>query len=66
MHIPESRRRLPNARLMLAHCIRRWPNINPALGKRFVFAGVMCILSCDYEITQMAVNSRVEWGTIWW
>ena len=29
-------RRSPNARLTLAHHLRRWPNINPALGEHLV------------------------------
>ena len=32
--------RLPNAGLMLAHRLRRWPNIKPALGKGLSFRGV--------------------------
>ena len=28
---------------MLAHCLRRWPNIKPALGERLVFAGMYCL-----------------------
>ena len=30
---------LPNVGLMLAHRQRRWPNINPTLGRGLVFAG---------------------------
>ena len=31
--------RCPNAVLKSAHRLRRWPNINPALDQRMVFAG---------------------------
>ena len=31
--------RWPNARLMLAHRLRYWPNINTTLGQRLGFAG---------------------------
>ena len=34
---PENTRRSPNVGLMLAH---RWPNIEPTLGERLVFAGL--------------------------
>ena len=30
----------PNVGTMLAHRLRRWPNIVPTLGKRLVFAGI--------------------------
>ena len=36
---PVNMRRSPNVDLMLAHRLRRWPNIKSTLGKRFVFAG---------------------------
>ena len=36
---PANTTRLPNAGSMLAHRLRRWPIIDPALGKRVVFAG---------------------------
>ena len=37
-------RRWPNAGLMLAHCLQRWPSIKPALVQRFVFAGPLMSL----------------------
>ena len=33
-------RRRPNGGLMLAHRLRRWPSIRPALDQRLVFAGL--------------------------
>ena len=30
---------------MLAHRLRRWPNIEPSLGQRIVFAGMTCYCS---------------------
>ena len=36
---PVNMGRWPDAGLMLAHRLRRWPNINPALGERLVFGG---------------------------
>ena len=38
-HPPANTTRWPNAGLMLAHRLRRWANIKPALGQRVVFAG---------------------------
>ena len=32
--------RCPNVGLMLAHRLRRWPNIRPTLGQHLVFAGL--------------------------
>ena len=34
-------RRWPNAGLMFAHCLRRWPNISPVLGYRVVFGATL-------------------------
>ena len=34
-------RRRPNAGLMLAHRLRRWPNISPVLGYRVVFGAML-------------------------
>ena len=39
MCIPAITRRSANARLMLAHSLRRWANIKPALAERLVFSG---------------------------
>ena len=36
---PTNTRRWTNAGLMFAHCLRCWPNINPELIQRLVFAG---------------------------
>ena len=32
-----SQQTLPNGGLTLGHCLRRWPNINPALGESMEF-----------------------------
>ena len=32
---------MANIGLMLAHCLRRWQNIKPALGQRPVFTGLL-------------------------
>ena len=37
---PANTRRSPNADSMLVHRLRRWPNIESALGERLVFAGL--------------------------
>ena len=37
---PANTRRLPNAGLMLAQRLRRWPNIKPALGEYIVSVGL--------------------------
>ena len=34
--------RVPSKHETLAHRLRRWPNISPALGQRIVFAGLVC------------------------
>ena len=39
--IPANTRRRTNAVLMLAHCLRRWSNIKPALVQYPVFAGIV-------------------------
>ena len=40
-HLPRwTNKHWPNAGLMLVHRLRRWPNINPALGQRLLFAGM--------------------------
>ena len=36
---PANTRNSPNVVLMLAHRLRRWPNIKTALGESLVFAG---------------------------
>ena len=38
--IPANKKRRPNVRLMLAHRLRHWANINLTLGRRIVFAGM--------------------------
>ena len=40
VNIPANTTRWPNAGLMLAHRLRRWANISPALGQSVVFAGI--------------------------
>ena len=37
---PGNTKHSPNAVLMLAHRLRRWPNIETALGESLVFAGL--------------------------
>ena len=51
---PANTRRWSNAGLMLAHRLRRWANISPALGQRLVFTGnkyttVLWELFCSYK-----------------
>ena len=41
---PANTRRWTNAGLMLAHRLRRWPNISPALIQSFVSTGTVCLL----------------------
>ena len=41
MH-PENMSRLPSVALLLAHSLRRWPNSEPTLAQRLMFAG-MCL-----------------------
>ena len=41
---PANTRRLSNVGLMLGQRRRRWPNVKPALDKRFVFADVGVLL----------------------
>ena len=47
--VPADTTRWPNAGLMLAHRLRRWANINPALGQRVVFAGVKHVFGHKIE-----------------
>ena len=46
----------PNAASMLAHRLRRWPTIGPALGECLVFAGIVLhgftVLSAIFRIEQ--------------
>ena len=39
-YVPVNTERWSNGGSMLAHRLRRWPNIDPTLGQRLVFAGV--------------------------
>ena len=39
-YITGNTRRWPNDGLMLAHCLRRWPDIKPALDERIAFPGL--------------------------
>ena len=41
--IPANTRRWPSVGLMLDQRRRRWANINPALGQRPVFAGILLL-----------------------
>ena len=50
LHTQQTRRR-PNAGSMLAHRLRRWPSIKPALVQRLVFAGL--------RSTQSTQNIRI-------
>ena len=52
--IPANMRHWPNAGLIMAHHLRRWANIGPALGQCFVFAGIpLCyyLTVCSYQIS---------------
>ena len=42
---PANTKRSANVGLMLAHRLRRWPNIKPPLGQRLVFPGI--VSTCD-------------------
>ena len=58
---PENTRRLTNAGLMFAHCLRRRPNIKPALVKILVFVGnVRSTITCEVKhgggITFMSID----------
>ena len=58
--LPANTRRWTNAGPMLAHCLRRWPSIKPALVQRLMFAGLCSIAAGlvvlttggDYKLTQ--------------
>ena len=47
--------RWPSVGLMLAHRLRRWPNIKPALGQRLVFAG---ITTDDLAFSSASIRTR--------
>ena len=40
--ITKKSRRMHNVGLTLVHRLRRWPNVEPALGERFFFPGNDC------------------------
>ena len=43
MLYPSKHDTLNNVGLMLAHCLRRWPNIKPTLFQCVVFSGILYI-----------------------
>ena len=49
---PASTTLWPNAVVMLAHRLRRWPNITTTLGQRLLFAG---FLRCTRDVDPMFV-----------
>ena len=66
-----------NAYLMLGHCLRRWPTINPALGRRYVFTEEFMIFTASNEMKWNELGfrpplctyrlnwaRRTSWG--WW
>ena len=58
-YIPANTRRSPNVGLLLAHRLRRWPNINPTLGERLVFAGIFTSLTFTADLNQIIIiNSQ--------
>ena len=61
LHTQQARRR-PNAGPMLAHRLRRWPSIKPALVQRLVFAGLRSIQQTHlYNICTMR---RRRWAGV--
>ena len=38
-----------NAGLLLAHRLRRWSNIKPALGQHLVFVGLIIVVTVKYK-----------------
>ena len=56
---------LPNAGSMLVHRLRRWPNIEPALGRRLVFAVYtpwLNVPTCHIKQLRSEVNpSLIHW-----
>ena len=53
--VPANTRCWPNAGPILAHRLRRWPSIKPALVQRLVFAGLR-VLQCKPTPTQCLLN----------
>ena len=64
---PANTRRWTNADLMLAHRLRRWPNIKSALVQRLMFAGYHWKL-LEYRIKKQIylVGLFVKRATFWW
>ena len=58
-HTQQSRRR-PNAGLMLAHRLRRWPSIKPVLVQRLVFAE----LRSTQETQNICTMRRRRWAGV--
>ena len=47
---PANTRHSPNVASMLAHRLRRWPNIEATLGECLVFAGFWHAIVADWEL----------------
>ena len=63
--IPATSIRWANAGLMLAHSLRRWPNINTALGQCPVFAGICpAILNKHETLNQCCFNAGLTLKTV--
>ena len=56
-----STRHWPNDGLMLAHRLRRWPSIKPAVVQRFVFAGSQSVSLCCGESIRLFSLQRFLW-----
>ena len=65
-----STRRRPNVELLLGQRRRRWPNINPTLGRRLVFPGITdtdaIVLSEKGKIEDEAVATRMASECLDW
>ena len=51
---------------MLAHRLRRWANISPALGQRLVFAGIVSVLVITLSLSTPSLHgivNRQKWKT---
>ena len=53
IRVPANTIRSPNVDSMLAHRLRRWANIEPALSERLVIAGISLDLPICYAYSDM-------------
>ena len=74
--IPIKTRHWPSAVLMLVQYLRRWPNINPALGQCLLFTGKSVsirppnkhgsLTTCWFKAGSSSTTLAQHWTSTWW